>query len=56
MPISLWWDREPERGEWEPEPYELPLVEPAIPRPSAPSGREEPDVERGAHVVVIELV
>jgi len=44
---------ESEGPQWEPEPYELPLVEPLRP----PARRDEPtEPEPSARVVVIELV
>jgi hypothetical protein len=54
MSISFWWDRESEVGEWEPEPHELPLVEPGAPL-IPPSPRDEREDEHRSRVIVIEL-
>jgi len=59
MAISFLQDRESDSRDWEPEPLELPLVDPGRSqwRPGAPVtwDIDAPDADRGAHVIEIDL-
>jgi hypothetical protein len=56
MPISFLHERETDSRDWEPEPLELPLIDPGR-RPNAPLTWEidAPEADRGAHVIEIDL-
>ena len=55
MAISFLQDRESESRDWEPEPLELPLVDPGRQWRPVTWDIEAPDGDRGARVIEIDL-